>query len=79
MELPRTCIRHKRKGKIVRVIGWKALRSLRCLPILLILSATPLYSATEEAWEMLESEHFQVYYQPNATQPQDIIDIAEDF
>ena len=63
----------------MHVIDWKALRSLFCLPILLILSVTPLHSAVEEAWEMLESEHFQIYYQPNGTQPQAIADIAEDF
>ena len=62
-------------------IIWKALRTFSrfCLPILLILSVTALYGATEEAWEMLESEHFQIYYQSDATQPQDIAEIAEDF
>ena len=50
-----------------------------CLPILLILSATALHGNTEEVWEMLESQHFQIYYQLDTTQPQDIADIAEDF
>ena len=60
---------------------WKPLRTFSrlCLPILLIFSAITLHSATEDSWEMLESEHFQIYYQPDATQPQDIADIAEDF
>ena len=59
----------------------KALRTLFrfCLPMLLTLSVTGLHSATEEAWEMLESDHFQTYYQPDETHPQDIADIAEDF
>ena len=65
----------------MHVIVRKALRTLFrfCLPMLLIFSVTTLHSATEEAWEMLESEHFQIYYQPDETQPQDIADIAEDF
>ena len=59
----------------------KALRTFSrfCLPTLLILSATALHGNAEEAWEMLESQHFQIYYQLDATQPQDIADIAEDF
>ena len=62
-------------------IIWKALRTFSrlCLPILLIFSAVTLPSDTEDTWEMLESEHFQIYYQPDATQSQDIADIAEDF
>ena len=48
-----------------------------CLPTLLLLSVTTLHSDTEDSWEMLESEHFQIYYQPDATQPQNIADIAE--
>ena len=65
----------------MHVISWKALRTLSRfgLPILLILSVTALPSATEGAWELLESEHFQIYYQPNGTHPQEIADIAEDF
>ena len=52
---------------------------LLCLPILLIFSATASYSHTEDSWEMLESEHFQIYYQPDEPHVQDIVDIAEDF
>lgn len=65
----------------MHVIGWKTLCYLFCLPILLILSLSPfpLHSETEEAWELLESEHFLIYYQPDETHPQDIADIAEDF
>ena len=65
----------------MHVIGWKTLRTLSrfCLPILLILSVTALDSDTEDSWEMLESEHFQIYYQPDEIYPQDIADIAEDF
>ena len=63
----------------MHVIGRKALRTffLFCLPMLL--SATILHSATEDSWEILESEHFQIYYQPDESHPQDIADIAEDF
>ena len=59
----------------------KALRTLFrfCLPMLLTFGVTALHSVTEEAWEMLESDHFQTYYQPDETHPQDIADIAEDF
>ena len=62
-------------------VSWKALRTFSrfCLLILLILSVTPLHGATDELWEMLESEHFQIYYQSDETHPQDIADIAEDF
>ena len=62
-------------------VSWKALRTFSrfCLPILLIFSVTPLHGATDAAWEMLESEHFQIYYQSDETHPQDIADIAEDF
>ncbi len=62
-------------------ISRKALHTLYrfCLPILLMFSATTSDSATEETWEMLESEHFQIYYQSDETHPQDIADIAEDF
>lgn len=63
------------------VISWKALRPLSrfCLLTLLILSAATLHSGTEAAWERLDSEHFQIYYQPDEPHPQDIADIAEDF
>ena len=62
-------------------ISWKASRTFSrfCLLILLIFSVTPLHGATGAAWEMLESEHFQIYYQSAETHPQDIADIAEDF
>ena len=65
----------------MHVIGWRAFRAFFrfCLPALLILSVTPLHSETVDSWEMLEGEHFQIYYQPDETHPQDIADIAEDF
>ena len=49
----------------MHVIGWKTLCYLFCLPIILILSLPPLplHGETEEAWEVLESEHFLIYYQ----------------
>ena len=63
----------------MHVIDRKALRTffLLCLPMLL--NATILHSATEDSWEMLESEHFQIYYQSDESHPQDIADIAKDF
>ncbi len=65
----------------MHVISRKALRTLSrfCLLTLLILSAATLHSATEDAWERLDSEHFQIYYQPDETHPQEIANIAEDF
>lgn len=65
----------------MHVIAWKTLStlSLFCLPTVLIFSVTTLHSSTEDTWEMLESDHFQIYYQPDEPHPQDIADIAEDF
>ena len=65
----------------MHAISQKLLRTFSrfCLTMLLILSASASHSHTEDSWEMLESEHFQIYYQPDEPHVQDIANIAEGF
>ena len=44
-----------------------------------MLFSAVIHSGADDAWEMLESEHFLIYYHPHVTAGQDIADIAENF
>ncbi len=47
--------------------------------ILFLTAFEKTHADVDRLWRIKESQHFLIYHHPNATSPEDIVDIAEDF
>ena len=48
-----------------------------CFLILLLVASMKTHAELRGSWDMVESQHFLIYYHAHATSAQDIVDIAE--